>query len=314
MKNYLLKRLLVAIPSLVIASVIVFTLPRLLPGDAVQLMVEEKAYGKDIDDLRAKLGLDRPIYVQYFSWLGNIARGNLGESLWTKRAVSEELARRLPVTLVLGIISICFAILIAIPIGVLAAVRADTLRDYAARSVAILGLSVPGFWLATLVIILPAMWWGWTPHLSFTEFTQDPVRHVIQVLLPGAILGIASAAAIMRLTRAMLLEVLRQDYVRTAWAKGLEGRIVVYKHALKNALIPVVTIVGGQLGVLLAGTVIVETIFALPGMGRLTVEAILFRDYPVVQTNVMLVAGTLVTLNLLVDLTYAWLDPRIRYQ
>lgn len=313
MKNYLLKRLLVAIPSLVIASVIVFTLPRLLPGDAVQLMVEEKAYGKDIDDLRAKLGLDKPIYVQYFSWLGNIARGNLGESLWTKRAVSEELARRLPVTLVLGIISIGFAILIAIPIGVLAAVRADTLRDYAARSVAILGLSVPGFWLATLVIILPAMWWGWTPHLSFTEFTKDPVRHVVQFLLPGAILGIASAAAIMRLTRAMLLEVLRQDYVRTAWAKGLDERFVIFKHSLKNAIIPVVTILGIQLAQIFSGTVIIESIFGLPGMGRFLFDAILQRDYPVIQGINLLVVSVIVCMNLLVDMLYAVLDPRIRY-
>src|SRR5262245_35150583 len=166
MQSYLLKRLLVAIPSLVIASLIVFTLPRLLPGDAVQLMIEEKAYAKDVDELRAQLGLDRPIYVQYFTWLGNLARGELGESLWTKRAVAEELARRLPVTLLLGLMSIAFAIVIALPIGVLAAVRADTVRDYVARSVAILGLSVPGFWLATLVIILPAMWWGWTDRKS----------------------------------------------------------------------------------------------------------------------------------------------------
>lgn len=313
MKNYLLKRLLVAIPSLVIASVIVFTLPRLLPGDAVQLMVEEKAYGKDIDDLRAKLGLDRPIYIQYFTWLGNIARGNLGESLWTRRAVSEELARRLPVTLVLGMISIVFAILIAIPIGVLAAVRADTLRDYAARSVAILGLSVPGFWLATLVIILPAMWWGWTPHLSFTEFTQNPVLHVVQFLLPGAILGIASAAAIMRLTRAMLLEVLRQDYVRTAWAKGLDERFVVFKHSLKNAIIPVVTILGIQLAQIFSGTVIIESIFGLPGMGRFLFDAILQRDYPVIQGINLLVVSVIVCMNLLVDMLYAVLDPRIRY-
>ncbi len=313
MKTYLLKRLLVAIPSLVIASVIVFTLPRLLPGDAVQLMVEEKAYGKDIDDLRAKLGLDRPIYVQYFSWLGHIARGDLGESLWTKRAVSEELTRRLPVTLALGLMSIVFAILIAIPIGVLAAVRADTVRDYVARSAAILGLSVPGFWLATLVIVLPAMWWGWTPHLSFTEFSKDPVKHLVQFLLPAAILGIASAAAIMRLTRAMLLEVLRQDYVRTAWAKGLDEGWVVFKHSLKNAIIPVVTILGIQLAQIFSGTVIIESIFGLPGMGRFLFDAILQRDYPVIQGINLLVVTVIVVMNLLVDMLYAVLDPRIRY-
>src|SRR5262245_64353143 len=227
MKTYLLKRLLVAIPSLVIASVIVFTLPRLLPGDAGQLMVEEKAYGKDLDDLRAKLGLDRPIYVQYFAWLANVTRGNLGESLWTKRAVSEELARRLPVTLTLGLMSIAFAILIAIPIGVLAAVRADTVRDYVARSAAILGLSVPGFWLATLVIILPAMWWGWTPPTGFTELSRDPLAHLGHLLLPALILGVAAAAALMRLVPGTLLQVLRPDSVRTAGDKGLGERVGV---------------------------------------------------------------------------------------
>jgi peptide/nickel transport system permease protein len=313
MKAYLLKRLLVAIPSLLIASIMVFTLPRLLPGDAVQLMLEEKAYGKDLDDLRHKLGLDRPIYIQYFAWVGNVVRGDLGESLWTKRAVAEELGRRLPVTLLLGSLSILFAILIAIPIGVLAAVRADTLRDYVARSAAILGLSVPGFWLATLVIILPAMWWGWTPTLSFTEFGDDPARHVLQFLLPAAILGVASAAAIMRLTRAMLLEVLRQDYVRTAWAKGLREGVVVFKHSLKNAVIPVVTILGIQLVQIFSGTVIIESIFGLPGMGRFLFDAIVQRDYPVIQGINLVVVSIVVVMNLGVDLLYAVLDPRIRY-
>ena len=313
MKSYLLKRLLVAIPSLVIASLIVFTLPRLLPGDAVQLMLEEKAYGKDLDDLRHKLGLDRPIYVQYFHWLGDVVRGNLGESLWTKRAVSEELARRLPITMVLGSMAIVFAVAMAIPIGILAAVRADTLRDYAARSVAILGLSVPGFWLATLVIILPAMWWGWTPNLQFTEFARDPARYLLQFVLPAVILGVASAAAVMRLTRAMLLEVLRQDYVRTAWAKGLREGIVVLKHSLKNAVIPVVTILGIQFAQIFSGTVVIESIFGLPGMGRFLFDAIVQRDYPVIQGINLLVVSIIVVMNLVVDLLYAVLDPRIRY-
>src|SRR2546427_950651 len=202
MRRYLLKRLIVAIPSLVIASLIVFTLPRLLPGDAVQLMLEEKAYGKDVDDLRHKLGLDRPVHVQYFAWLGQIARGDLGESLWTKRTVTEELGMRLPVTLLLGGMAAVFSIIIGIPIGVLSAVRADTLSDYTARSAAILGLSVPGFWLATLVIVLPAIWWGWRPVSEYVEFAHDPAGHLVQFLLPGFILGVAAGAALMRLTRA----------------------------------------------------------------------------------------------------------------
>ena len=313
LRRYVLKRLVVAIPSLLIASLIVFTLPRLLPGDAVQLMLEEKAYAKDLDELRHKLGLDRPIYVQYFAWLGQVVRGDLGESLWTRRTVAEELAARLPVTLLLGGMAAAFAVIIGIPIGVLSAVRADTLRDYVARSAAILGLSVPGFWLATLVIILPALWWGWTPHLGFTEFSKNPTAHVLQFILPSLILGIASGASIMRLTRAMLLEVLRQDYVRTAWAKGLRERAVVLKHSLKNAVIPVVTVFGIQVAQIFSATVIIESIFQLPGMGRFLFDAILQRDYPVIQGINLLVVSIIVLLNLLVDLTYAVLDPRIRY-
>jgi peptide/nickel transport system permease protein len=313
MRKYVLRRLLVAIPSLLIASVIVFSLPRLIPGDVVQLMLEEKAYAKDLDELRAKLGLDRPIYVQYFEWLGNVARGNLGESLWTKRPVIEELVRRLPVSLELGLLALCFAVVMAVPVGVIAATRQDTLADYAARSIAILGLSVPGFWIATLVVLLPAIWWGWSPPIHFTEFSKDPWAHVSQFLLPAFILGLASAAAIMRLTRAMLLEVLRQDYVRTAWAKGLRERVVVFKHSLKNALIPVITVMGIQVAQILGGTVIFELIFGLPGMGRFLFDAINQRDYPVIQGVNLIIVSVVVLINLMVDTAYAWLDPRIRY-
>src|SRR5205809_692467 len=182
MRRYVLRRLLVAIPSLLIASLIVFALPRLIPGDVVQLMLEEKAYGKDLDDLRAKLGLDRPIHVQYTAWLGRLARGDLGESLWTRRPVVEELARRLPVSLELGVLALVFAILLAVPVGILAAVRQDTLADYTARSLAILGLSMPGFWIATLVLLMPAIWWGWIPRRPFVELTRDPWAHVSNFL------------------------------------------------------------------------------------------------------------------------------------
>src|SRR5919201_3556549 len=236
LRRYLAKRLVVAIPSLLIASLIVFTLPRLIPGDVVAMMLEEKAYAKDLEELRAKLGLNRPIYVQYFEWLGRAARGDLGESLWTRRPVLSELAQRLPVTGELALYATVIALLIALPIGVVAAARQDSLADYVLRSLAILGLSVPAFWLATLLIVLPAIWWGWRPVTGFVEFSKDPVGHVTQLLLPAVILGIASAAALMRLTRGMLLEVLRQDYVRTAWAKGLTERAVVIKHGLRNAV------------------------------------------------------------------------------
>ncbi|PYM65619.1 MAG: glutathione ABC transporter permease GsiC [Candidatus Rokuibacteriota bacterium] len=313
MRRYLAKRLLIAVPSLLIASLIVFTLPRLLPGDAVQLMLAEKAYAKDVDELRAKLGLDRPLAVQYVEWLGRVAQGDLGESLWTRRPVLQELGQRLPITLELAFFALAFALLIALPVGVISAARADTLQDYLARSAAIVGLSVPGFWLATLLIVLPAIWWGWRPLIEFTEFSKNPLAHVAQFLLPALILGVAAGAALMRLTRSMLLEVLRQEYVRTAWAKGLAERVIVLKHGLRNAIIPVVTLLGTQLPQIIGGTVIIETVFGLPGMSRFLFDAINQRDYPVIQGVNLVVVSTIVTLNLAVDALYAVLDPRIRY-
>ena len=311
MRLYILRRLLVAIPSLLIASLIVFTLPRLIPGDVVQLMLEEKAYGKDLEDLRAKLGLNRPIYVQYFDWMGSLARGQFGESLWTRQPVLSELARRLPVSATLGAMATIVAILIGVPIGVVAATRQDGVLDFFARSAAILGLSIPGFVLAILVTLLPAIWWGWTPP-GFVEFAKDPARHLAQFILPALILGVASAAGIMRLTRGMLLEVLRQDYVRTAWAKGLSEARVLLVHVLKNALIPTVTVIGLQFGYLLGGAIITETIFAWPGVGRWLVLAVSARDFRAIQGGVLLLATVFVLVNLLVDLLYAVIDPRIR--
>ena len=313
MRLYVLRRLAVAIPSLLIASLVVFTLPRLIPGDVVQLMLEEKAYGKDLEDLRAKLGLNRPIYVQYFEWTGRVLRGDLGESLWTKRPVLEELTRRIPITLELGVLALFFAVLIALPIGLLAAIRQDTVADYVARTIAILGLSVPGFWIATLVVLLPAIWWGWSPPIHYTELTKDPAAHLLQFAIPAFILGLVSSATIMRLTRAQLLEVLRQDYVRTAWAKGLRERVVVLKHSFKNAVIPVITVLGLQVSAILGGTVIFESIFGLPGMGRFLFDAINQRDYPVIQGVNLMIVTVVVTMNLIVDACYAILDPRIRY-
>ena len=314
MQQYVLKRLLLVVPTLLLVSVIVFSLTRLIPGDVVTLMFEEKGYAKDMDALRARLGLDRPLPVQYVTWLGRVVQGDLGESLWTRRPVLEEITRRLPVSLELGGMAIGFALCLALPIGILSAIRQDTLKDYTARSAAILGLSIPSFWKATLVIVLPSIWFGWAPPLQFTPLSHDPWQHFSQFLAPAIILGIASGASIMRLTRALMLEVLRQDYVRTAWSKGLNEPRVVMKHALKNAMIPVITIVGIQVGQIAGGTVIMETIFGLPGMGRFLVDAIYQRDYPVVQGVNLLIASIIVGANLLVDVTYAYLDPRIRYQ
>ena len=313
LRRYFARRLLVAIPSLLIASLIVFTLPRMLPGDVVQLMLEEKAYAKDLAELRAKLGLDRALHVQYFEWLGRIARGDLGESLWTRRPVSEELGRRLPITVELGLLATVFAVIFAVPIGVISATRQDTMLDYVSRSIAIIGLSVPAFWIATLVIVLPAIWWGWRPATGYTEFSVSPLLHLGQFLLPAVILGVATSAALMRLTRAMLLEVLRQDYIRTAWAKGLRERVIVLKHGLRNSIIPVITVLGNQIAQVVGGTIIIEYIFGFPGMGRFLFEAIVQRDYPVIQGVNLVVVSVIVLVNLTVDAFYAVLDPRIRY-
>jgi peptide/nickel transport system permease protein len=314
LRRYLARRLLVAIPSLLIASLVVFALPRLIPGDVVAMMLEEKAYARDLAEMRAKLGLDRPLHIQYVEWLGRVLRGDLGESLWTKRPVVEELARRLPVTLELSLLATLFAVLIAVPIGVVSATRQDTVRDYAARSTAVLGLSIPSFWLATLVIVLPAIWWGWRPASGgFVEFSQAPLANLGSLLLPALILGLASAAALMRLIRGMLLEVLRQDYVRTAWAKGLREGVIVLKHSLRNAVIPVVTVLGIQIAQVLGGTVVIETIFGLPGVSRFLFDAINQRDYPVIQGINLVVVSLIVLINLAVDAVYAVLDPRIRY-
>ena len=315
MHKYVIRRLLLSVPVLLLSSLIVFGLMRVMPGDALTALMGESGNvgAKDLERLRKDLGLDRAYHEQYAIWVWQMVSLNPGYSIFTNEPIPVALKKAIPVTLELATLALVLGIVIAVPIGVLSATRQNSASDYAGRVVAVSGLSLPDFWLGTLVITFAAIWFHWIPPIGYVSLWEAPWRNLQQFLLPAAVLGYRLAAATMRMTRSTVLEVLREDYVRTAWAKGLAGRIVVYKHALKNALIPVVTIIGGQLGVLLAGTVVVETIFALPGMGRLTVEAILYRDYPVVQTNVMLVAGTLVTLNLLVDLSYAWLDPRIRY-
>ncbi len=315
MYKYVIRRLLLSVPVLLLSSLIVFGLMRVMPGDALTALMGESGNvsEKDLQKLRVELRLDLPYYEQYGIWLWQMVSLNPGYSIFTNEPITVALKKAIPVTLELAALAIILGLIIAIPVGVLSATRQDTASDYVGRVVAVSGLSIPDFWLGTLVITFAAIWFHWIPPIGYVSLWESPWRNLQQFLLPAGILGFRLSAATMRMTRSTVLEVLREDYVRTAWAKGLAGRIVVYKHALKNALIPVITIVGGQLGVLLAGTVVVETIFALPGMGRLTVEAILYRDYPIVQTNVMLVAATLVTLNLVVDLAYAWLDPRIRY-
>src|SRR6266849_919323 len=274
MYKYTLRRLLLAAPVLLLSSLIVFGLMRVMPGDALTaLMGESGNIGeKELQKIRHDLRLDLPYHEQYLLWLWQMVSLRPGDSIFTGEPITASLAKAAPVTLELAALAMLLGLVVAVPIGVLSATRQDTAADYVGRMVAVSGLSLPDFWLATLVITFAAIWFHWIPAIGYVSFWDSPWRNLQQFLLPAAVLGFRLASATMRMTRSTVLEVLREDYVRTAWAKGLAGRIVVYKHALKNALIPVVTIVGGQMGTLLAGTVIVETIFALPGMGRLTVE------------------------------------------
>ncbi|MFH1486153.1 MAG: ABC transporter permease [Chloroflexota bacterium] len=314
MKRYIIRRLLLAIPVLLGVSMVIFAMVRILPGDVATARLGDEASAADIARLAAALGLDRPMYVQYLEWLGGVLTGNPGVSLWTDLPIRTMLASSIPVTVELTVLATVVSLLIALPAGVVSAVYQDRPLDYVARLLGIAGLAVPNFWLGTLLVILPSIWFGWIPPMQYAPFFEDPLVNLQQLALPALALGAYLAAVVTRLTRSSLLEVLRQDYVRTARAKGLAERIVINRHALKNAAIPVTTMAALQFGHLLAGTVLIEKIFSLPGLGRLTLDAILARDYLTVQTNVFLLTGAFVVINLIVDVGYAYLDPRIRYR
>ena len=318
MRAYVIRRLLLIIPTLLILSVIVFLLVRFIPGDVIDMMQGEMmltAGEIDREGLERALGLDQPIHVQYGRWIGDIVlHGSLGQSLLGRFSVNERIAGRLPVTIQLGATALVIGLLIALPVGIYSAIRQDTAADYVGRSVAVIGLATPNFWLAVMVMLYPAIWWGWSPPMRLIPFSKDPLGNLGMFIIPGVILGTAMAAATMRMTRTMMLEVLRQDYVRTAWSKGLKEKSVVLRHAVKNAIIPVVTLVGLQLPILVGGSVIMENIFALPGLGRLMLNALENRDYPVVSGINLLFGTAVVVGNMLIDLAYAFLDPRIRYE
>ena len=317
MRAHIIRRLLLIIPTLFILSVLVFLSVRFIPGDVIDVMQSRMdGLGRvDREQLEKMLGLDQPVYVQYGRWLGDILlHGSLGRSLMGDWLVEEKILGRLPVTIELGVLSIVIGLSIALPVGIYSAIRQDTAVDYAGRSIAILGLATPNFWLALMVMIYPAIWWGWSPPMRLITFSEDPAGNLGMFLIPSLILGTYLAAATMRMTRTMMLEVLRQDYIRTAWSKGLKERVVVVRHAVKNVLIPVVTMIGLQLPILVGGAVIIENIFNLPGLGRLMLVALNDRDFPVVA-GINLVFGTAVMgINLMIDLVYAVLDPRVRYQ
>ena len=332
MRAYLIRRLLLIIPTLFILTILVFLSVRFIPGDAVDAMAAQLEYFGvvvDREDLLRKLGLDVPVHVQYGRWIGvlptpdwvtgeprfkGILQGTLGGSLLGTWTVEEKILGRLPVTIQLGVMAIVIGLVIALPVGIYSAIRQNTAADYAGRSLAIIGLATPNFWLGIMVMIYPVIWWGWAPPMKWVPFTEDPLGNLGVLIIPSLILGTASAAATMRLTRTMMLEVLRQDYIRTAWSKGLRERVVVIRHAVKNALIPVVSLIGLQLPLLIGGAVIMENIFNLPGLGRLFVLALSERDYPVVSGVNLFFATAVLGSNLIIDLLYSYLDPRVRYE
>ncbi len=333
MRAYIIRRLLLLIPVVFIASIIIFSIVRFIPGTVVDVMVaqQQRFYGAnivvtDVDraTIERALGLDVSMPIQYGRWIGvlpqedgifsGIFQGNLGNSFWKPNTVLEEIIARWPVTLELGILGLIVAQLIALPVGIYTAVRQDTWGDYIGRSFAISCIAIPSFWLGTMVIVMPAIWWGYMPPILLIHFTDNPLGNLRMFIMPAVILGMALSGVTMRMTRTMMLEVLRQDYIRTAWAKGLKERVVILRHVLRNALIPVITVIGFQIPVIIGGTVIIEQIFVLPGMGRLLVQATILRDYPIVS-GVMLIFGVgMVITNLVVDLTYSYLDPRVRYK
>ncbi|MCH7553952.1 MAG: ABC transporter permease, partial [Chloroflexi bacterium] len=315
MTTYLYRRLLISIPVLALVGLGVFSLLRILPGDAVLTLVGESGLLSDeaTETIRHDLGLDQSFVPAFFSWVGGIFTGDLGDSLITGRAVTEQLQQAYPVTLQLAIMAIMITMLIAIPIGIMSAIRQDSVADYAGRIVSLTGLSVPDFLVATLILVFVGLWFQWSPPVVFTPFFEGPAQNLKGMIIPAAIIGFRFSSTSMRMVRSTTLEVLREDYIRTAWAKGLRERSIISRHVLKNAFIPVVTIIGTEFAYLMGGAVVVEFIFNLPGLGSMTLTAIQARDYPTVQATVLLFGGVVVFMNLLVDITYGWLDPRIRF-
>ena len=330
MRAYIVRRLLLTVPTLFIVSFVIFVVIRFMPGDIVdaeisqmqEIGVSQASLEEARGELMKKYGLDMPIHAQYGRWIGvypqadgavsGLLQGDFGTSFRRHTPVLRDIAIRWPVTLELGLIAFVIANLISLPIGVYSALRQDTVSDYLVRSFAIMCMAVPSFWLGTMIVVFPSLWWGYSPPIMYTKLTEDLLQNLEMFVVPAIVLGLAMTGGTMRMTRTMMLEVLRQDYVRTAWAKGLKERAVVMRHAIKNAFIPVITLIGYTLPVMIGGAVIIEQIFSLPGMGRLLVDATLTRDYTVVS-GIMLVFGLgMVLINLAVDLTYGFLNPKVR--
>jgi peptide/nickel transport system permease protein len=313
MKIYIINRIFLMVITLIGMSVLIFVLLRLAPGNIVDILFDSAGYVDEADKklLEADLGLDRPLIMQYLGWIGDLVRGDLGMSYRLEVPAWEVIRPRIPVTLELAALSLFFAVLFGVPLGVISAVKQDSGLDYFLRVVSLSGLSMPAFWLGMLVILVLILNFGLSP--IYIEPPKTFADHMRQFAIPAAAVGFRSSALLMRLTRSSMLEVLRQDYIQTARAKGLNERVINYHHALKNAILPVVTVVGIEAAFLIGGLIITETVFNIPGVARFLVQAILWRDYPIVQNLVMFIAMIVVIVNLIVDLVYVWLDPRVQF-
>ncbi len=316
MGRYIAKRLLVAVPVLFGISVVIFLLVRLIPGDIIDVLLgSETALSPAArEQLRKTLGIDQPLYLQYLTWLGGVLHGDLGRSLRTGQPVMANLLHRLPITFELTLLATLLSLLFSVPLGMISALRRNSWTDFVVRLFGLFGLSLPNFWLATMLILVASVYFHWSASLIFVSFFTNPIENLSQMFLPALSLALALSAVVMRMTRSSMLEVLSQDYIKTARAKGLGERAVLFRHALRTALLPIVTIVGIQIGNLLGGAVVVEQIFGLPGMGSLLLNGIYQRDYPTVQAGVLVLALVFVFANLIVDVLYGFLDPRIQYQ
>jgi peptide/nickel transport system permease protein len=314
-KIYILKRLVIAGVTLLGMSMLIFGLMRLAPGNITDIIFESAGYVDEADRhrLEAELGIDKPVAIQYLNWLGDFVRGDLGKSYRYELPAWDVIKPRLPVTLELAVLALGFSVLLGVPTGVISAVRRGRPVDYALRVFSLAGLSMPSFWLGMIVILLLVRSLGWIPSMTYVSPFDNLGANLFQFLLPALAVGYRSSALIMRITRSTMLEVLREDYIRTAWAKGQRSTQVVWRHAFKNASLPVITLIGIEFAFLIGGLIVTETVFNLPGVARYLVDAIQGRDYPIVQNLAMLIAVVVVTANLVVDLLYTWLDPRIKY-
>jgi peptide/nickel transport system permease protein len=310
--DFLVQRAAISVVTLFVISMIVFTGVRMIPGDPARVMAGNEADEAGLEEVRQKYGLKDPIPFQYLRWVGLALRGDLGESIRTRESVVKTVATKLPITIELAFLSLLVAVGIAIPAGVLAAVRRNTVWDLLTSGASLGGVSIPNFWLGIMLILFFSVRLGWLPASGFVPLWESPLGNLQRMLMPAFVLGTALAAILMRQTRNSMIEVMSADYIRTAYSKGLAGRVVVFRHAIRNSLIPVVTILGLQMGALMSGAVVTEQIFVVPGFGRLIVEAVFTRDYPLVQGVVLLTASSYVLINLLVDVSYSLLDPRIR--